>query len=135
MKTCQVCGRTAAQHDRVDMRACQRKAEEMRRAQGRPVRLRPESTARLLVAEQEAEARGFTRGCQATRALILKWAIKADTFLPYTDRTRYRCQECGATWHGIRDAHPSSEECAVGEALGKYDRQVGSQQQTVRSGA
>jgi hypothetical protein len=113
---CRICGRELEKHDRVDLRRCQTRVQEQT-AMKRGYRPRPETVARILEAEQTGEARGFLRGTVASRALLLRWAIKVDTFLPHADKARYRCLECSATWLNTRDAHPYSEECAVGQIL------------------
>lgn len=72
------------------------------------------SVEQWLAGERVAEERGFRRGRQSVRALLLKCAIRRDTFPgPDATATRYRCFECGAVWDGPSDAHPITGTCPV----------------------
>lgn len=103
----------------MDLRLCQQKANGLKKV---VQRVRPETVERLLMVEREAEERGFQRGREASRAMVLKWGIKHDSF-PHSnnERPHYRCQECAVSWSGARDAHPPSEGCAVQQALARVD--------------
>lgn len=122
-RRCKICGRRLVEHDRVDLRLCKRAADERRAAEAHNYRkvigVETRTTQQWLVLEQEAEERGFLRGRESLRDVILKWGIKIDTFPPKTDRIRYKCLECHVEWYDTRDAHPSVVGCAVEEALRK----------------
>lgn len=114
VKKCLVCGKTANEHDRTELQACQKVIEKERTIA--QTQLRHQVIAQWLTAEREIEQRGFERGREASRPLVLKYAIKADN-IEGDSQPRYRCQECGASWHNWREAHPIGGTCPVEHAL------------------